>query len=107
MKKNEADPKQKSIDESSQEVLTSQVYETLINHNFIVNKQRKIVIEELISQEERTTAEQLWLKIYKTKKISITTVYNTLNILCRNGIAYKFYDEINQAFYMIDQTFFL
>ncbi|PVH26089.1 transcriptional repressor [Sphingobacterium corticibacter] len=107
MKKNEADPKQKSIGEASQEALTSQVYEKLINHNFIVNKQRKIVIEGLISQEERTTAEQLWLKIYKTKKISITTVYNTLNILCRNGIAYKFYDEINQAFYMIDQTFFL
>ncbi len=107
MKKNEADPKQKTIGESSQQALTSQVYERLINHNFIVNKQRKIVIEELISQEERTTAEQLWLKIYKTKKISITTVYNTLNILCRNGIAYKFYDEINQAFYMIDQTFFL
>ena len=107
MKKNEADPKQKSIEEASQEALTSQVYEKLINHNFIVNKQRKIVIEGLISQEERTTAEQLWLKIYKTKKISITTVYNTLNILCRNGIAYKFYDEINQAFYMIDQTFFL
>ena len=92
MKKNKAEPKQQSVGESSQEALTSQVYETLVNDSFIVNKQRKIVIEELMSQAERTTAEQLWLKICKTKKISISTVYNTLNILCSNGIAYKFYD---------------
>lgn len=107
MKKNETDLQHNSIGESSQETLTTQVYQTLEKDRFIVNKQRKIVIEELLSHSERTTAEQLWLKISKTKKISISTVYNTLNLLCRNGIVYKFYDEINQAFYSIDQTFFL
>ncbi|MCL7988191.1 transcriptional repressor [Sphingobacterium sp. lm-10] len=107
MKIIETDLQQENVRESSQETLTTQVYQTLVNDHFIVNKQRKIVIEELLSHSERTTAEQLWLKISKTKKISISTVYNTLNILCRNGVAYKFYDEINQAFYSIDQTFFL
>lgn len=57
--------------------------------NIRVNRSRIDVVQTLLIQDQPIGAEELWLTIYPSHKVSISAIYNTLNLLVRHGIVEK------------------
>lgn len=67
----------------------ARIVETLRSEGYMVNQQRQLVVWALCKQSKDISAEDLWLYSYAIQKISISTVYNTLNVLVQLGLVEK------------------
>ena len=70
-----------------------------------INQPRKAVIRALVGQKQAVTAEALWINIRLTYRISISAVYNNLNLLVKEGVAEKMVNEGTKSTYRIKPDF--
>lgn len=78
-----------TMSDTLQQNLFQEICEFLHQSGYTWTSQRAAVVLAIYTLGEVNDAEELWIYIYKSKKISLAAVYNCLNLLVRFGYLQK------------------